>query len=108
MQLIKDIFDSCPRVSAAKDAVNVGTFFVTIRKDPQIRAINTTIARDPEGFSRVPRETFQEVFDRMEREVSTKTLEWATIVEFFTKRGRPQTKEDILKLVEEDRKDREA
>lgn len=58
MQLIKDIFDSCPRTATGKDAVNVGNFFVTIRKDPQIRAINTTIARDPEGFSRVPRETF--------------------------------------------------
>lgn len=95
MQLIKDIFDSCPRVATGKDAVNVGTFFVTIRKDPQIRAINTTIARDPEGFSRVPRETFQEVFDRMERELQQKTVDWAAIVEFFTKRGRPLSKDEI-------------
>jgi RNA:NAD 2'-phosphotransferase (TPT1/KptA family) len=44
----------------------------------------------------------------MEREVQTKTLEWSSIVEFFTKRGRPLTKDQILKLVEEDRKEREA
>ena len=56
----------------------------------------------------MPRETFQEVFDRMEREVQTKSLEWSTIVEFFTKRGRPLTKDQIAKLVEEDRKEREA
>ena len=29
-------------------------------------------------------------------------------MEFFTKRGRPLSKEDIFKLVEEDRKQREA
>ena len=108
LQLIKDIFDSCPRASSGKDAVSVGTFFITIRKDPQIRAINTTIARDPEGFSRVPRETFQEVFDRMERELQQKTVEWAAIVEFFTKRGRPLSKDEIQKLVDEDRKAREV
>ena len=72
LQLIKDIFDSVPRVGTGKDAVSVLTFFLTIRKDPQIRAINTAIARDPEGCSRIARETFQEVFDRMERELQQK------------------------------------
>ena len=69
MQLLKDIFDSIQRAPGGKDMVNVLTFFLTIRKDPQIRAINTAIARDPEGCSRIQRETFQEVFDRMEREL---------------------------------------
>ena len=55
-----------------KDQVNVLTFFITIRKDPQIRAINSALARDPQGYSRIPRETFQEVFDRMEREIIQK------------------------------------
>ena len=56
--LIKNIFDSLPRVSTSREAVQTLNFFLTIRKDPQIRAINSAIARDPEGFSRVPRETF--------------------------------------------------
>lgn len=34
-------------------------------------------------------------------------MDWSTIVEFFTKRGRPLSKEEITKLVEEDRRDRE-
>jgi hypothetical protein len=34
------------------------SFFLTVRKDPQIRAINTAIARDPAGTSRIPKETF--------------------------------------------------
>ena len=34
-------------------------------------------------------------------------IEWATIVEYFTKRGKPLTKEEISKLVEEDRRLRE-
>lgn len=58
LQLIKDIFDSIPRAGGLKDNVNVLSFFLTIRKDPQIRAINTAIARDPEGCSRIARETF--------------------------------------------------
>ena len=58
LQLLKDIFDSVPRTTGGKDSVNVLTFFLTIRKDPQIRAINSAIARDPEGCSRVARETF--------------------------------------------------
>jgi hypothetical protein len=87
--------------------VNVLSFFLTIRKDPQIRAINTAVARDPEGCSRIARETFQEVFDRMERELQQKQVDWSTIVEFFTKRGRPLSKDEINKLVEEDRREKE-
>ena len=44
----------------------------------------------------------------MERELQQKQVDWATIVEFFTKRGRPLSKDDIQKLVEEDRREREA
>lgn len=107
LQLLKDIFDSIPRTPSGKDTINVLTFFLTIRKDPQIRAINTAIARDPEGCSRIQRETFQEVFDRMERELQQKQTDWSNIVEFFTKRGRPLSKDEIQKLVEEDRRMRE-
>ena len=106
--LIKNIFDSLPRVSSTREAVQTLNFFLTIRKDPQIRAINSAIARDPEGFSRVPRETFQEVFDRMERELQVKQVEWSMIVEFFTKRGRPLSKEELAKVIDEDRKEREV
>lgn len=43
----------------------------------------------------------------MERELQQKQVDWATIVEFFTKRGRPLSKDEITKLVEEDRRDKE-
>jgi len=95
LQLLKDIFDSIPRIPGGKDAVSTLSFFMGIRKDPQMRAINTAIARDPSGYSRVPRETFQEVFDRMERELQQKQVDWSTVVEYFTKRGRPLTKDEI-------------
>jgi len=55
---LKDIFDSIPRTSGSKDTVHVFEFFVEIRRNPQIRKINTSIARDPDGTSRIPRETF--------------------------------------------------
>jgi hypothetical protein len=58
LQLLKDIFDSIPRAPGGKDMINTLTFFLTIRKDPQIRKINSAVARDPEGCSRIPRETF--------------------------------------------------
>ena len=70
--------------------------------------MNSAIARDPEGFSRIPKETFKEVLDRMEREILTKKVDWGTIVEYFTKRGRPLSKEELQKLIEEDRLDREG
>lgn len=90
-----------------KDMVNTIDFFIATRKNPQLRAISSAIARDPEGYSRIPRETFQQVFDRMENELQSKQLEWATIVEYFTKRGRPLSKEEITKLIEDDRRERE-
>ena len=44
----------------------------------------------------------------MERELQSKQVDWSTVVEFFTKRGRPLTKDEILKLKEEDRREKEA
>ncbi len=43
----------------------------------------------------------------MENEIQSKELEWSTLVEYFTKRGRPLTKEELNKLIEDDRKQRE-
>ena len=69
-----------------------------------MKAISTALARDPEGTVRLGRETFKEVFDRMENENHMKAIEWCTIVEYFTKRGKPLTKEEIKKLREEDKR----
>lgn len=57
IQLIKGIFDSQPK--QAGNAINTVTFFMALRKNPHIRKILTAIARDPEGHSRLPKETFQ-------------------------------------------------
>lgn len=65
------------------------------------------IARDPEGVSRVPLETFQQVFDRMEQDMKGKVVEWSQVVEYFTKRGRPITKFEIEKLQAEDKRIRD-
>ena len=40
----------------------------------------------------------------MENEIQAKQIDWAIIVEYFTKRGRPLTKEEINKLIEDDRR----
>ena len=106
LQLLRDLYDSQPRVPG-KVAVYTIDFFIATRKNPQLRAISTAIARDPEGYSRIPRETFQQVFDRMENELQSKELEWSMIVEFFTKRGRPLSKDEIFRLAEEDKKARD-
>lgn len=43
----------------------------------------------------------------MERELQQKQVDWATVVEYFTKRGRPLSKDEIAKLVDEDRREKE-
>lgn len=43
----------------------------------------------------------------MEKDQANKQFTWATIVEYFTKRGKPLTKEEIKQMVEEDRRLRE-
>ena len=52
LQMIKDIFDSLPRIPQMKDTVGSLDFFSTIRRNPEIRAINTALAREPDGESR--------------------------------------------------------
>lgn len=103
LQSIKDVFEQQKTGVAA----NCVSFFLAVRKAPKIKQVATAIARDPEGTSRIPRETFQQVFDRMEQENVGKAIEWATIVEYFTKRGRPLSKEEIKHLVQEDQRMRE-
>ena len=103
--MLRDIFDSLPKIG--KETINTIDFFIATRKNPLLRGLSSAIARDPDACSRIPRETFQQVFDRMENEIQAKQLEWATIVEYFTKRGRPLTKEEMQRLVEEDRRQKE-
>lgn len=102
LRLIKDVYEK----AAPKDGSSVHsvTFFMAIRKHQKIKAISSATARDPEGHSRIPRETFQNVFDRMERDIEAKTIEWSTVVEFFTKRGKPLTKDEMLRLQAEDKR----
>lgn len=65
---------------------------MALRKDKKIRVLLSAICRDPDGCSRVPRETFKECFDRMESELHGKPFGFHTVIEYFTKRGRPMTK----------------
>ena len=104
IKLIKSIFDAQPKTGTAANTV---TFFLALRKNKDIRKILTSIARDPEGHSRLPKETFQQVFDRMEKDMQVKTIEWATIIEYFTKLGRPLSKDEIKKLQDEDKRMKE-
>ncbi len=109
LELLRDIFDSLPRFvkrttgQEMEGHVASIDFFVQIRRDPQVKTILTTLAREPDGVSRLPRESFQQVFDRMERDWKEKSIDWPTIVEFFTKRGRPLTVEEMALLHEQDR-----
>lgn len=43
----------------------------------------------------------------MEHDLSGKNFEFSTVVEYFTKRGKPLSKEEIAKLQEEDRLQKE-
>ena len=108
--MIKDIYENQKKRTTAgdtekvKDDVPSIAFFVAVKKHPKMKSIWTALARDPEGTVRLGKETFQQVFDRMENENHMKTIEWCTIVEYFTKRGKPLTREEIKKLQEEDKR----
>lgn len=78
------------------------SFFTEIRKSKKTQNLLSTMARDPEGLSRIQKESFQQVFDRMENDLITKPFEFGTLIEYFTKRGRPLTKTEIEKLQQED------
>ena len=83
--------------------MNATQFFVKIKNHEDMKRFSSTLARDPEGHSRMPQETFKQVFDRMERETTgSKEIEWEYIIEFFTKRGRPLSKDEMTKLQQED------
>ena len=80
---------------------------MALRKNNGVRKILSAVARDPEGHSRLPKETFQQVFDRMEKDMQVKTIEWPTVIEYFTKLGRPLSKDEIKRLQDEDRRMKE-
>ena len=42
----------------------------------------------------------------MENEIQSKQIDWPTIVEYFTKRGRPLSKEEIQRLIDDDKRQR--
>jgi len=52
--LIKGIYDS----QMQNNAVNTVTFFMALRKNKNVRKVLSAVARDPEGHSRIPKETF--------------------------------------------------
>lgn len=54
LQTIKEVFDQTKNQSGG----NVN-FFVQARKNPKLKQLSSAIARDPEGTSRIQKETFQ-------------------------------------------------
>ena len=109
LQMIKDIYENLKKKptdteTEVKDEVPSLSFFLAVKKHPKMKLIWTALARDPEGTVRLGKETFQQVLERMENENPMKALEWCNIVEYFTKRGKPLTREEIKKLQEEDKR----
>ena len=54
LHLIKEVYES----QMSGDKVHCVPFFLAIRKNRQLRNMANAIARDPEGLSRIPLETF--------------------------------------------------
>ena len=43
----------------------------------------------------------------MEKDIQVKTIEWPTVIEYFTKLGRPLTKDEVKRLQDEDKRMKE-
>ena len=80
---------------------------MNLKKDPNIIKIKNTIAREPDGKSRIKLETFAEVFLRMEKSHTEKEIDWVTVLEYFTKRGQPLTDDEVEQRRQEDLQDEE-
>lgn len=112
--IIKEVFDAIHFENEEHQTVNSLEFFIGLRKSASVRDISTAIAREPSGESRIPKETFQQVFDRMEQDITQNgsskkaVIDWPTALEYFTKRGRPLTKHEMAALIEEDTLIKEA
>ena len=102
LEIVRDVFDTWNKIDDRHDSVDALQFFMNIKKDPNVIKINNVIAREPDGKSRIKTETFVEVFYRIEKSHKEKHLNWATILEYFTKRGRPLTDEEIEELKKAD------
>ena len=98
LAIIRDVFDICDKIDGHHDSVDSLQLFMNLKKDPNMLKINNAIAREPDGKSRIKTETFAEVFYRIEKSHNEKLINWATILEYFTKRGRPLTAEEIEEL----------
>ena len=69
--------------------------------------MGSVLARDPEGESRLPKETLEQVFNRMEKDLYGRDFTFATVIEYFTRRGVPLSADEIRQLQQEDRQVRE-
>jgi hypothetical protein len=95
LDILFDVFDSCVRSKENPNAIDSLEYFMILKKEPKVVRINDTIAREPDGHSRVATETFAEVFYRMEKEHEDRYIDWPTVLEYFTKRGRPLSFEEV-------------
>ena len=55
LQLFKDIYD---KQKGSQPTLGTTNFFMAVRNNPDFRKLKTALARDPEGTSRIPQETF--------------------------------------------------
>lgn len=63
LQLFKDIYD---KIKGSQPHLGTTNFFMAVRNNADFRKIKTALARDPDGASRIPAETFKDLIDRME------------------------------------------
>ena len=103
LDIIRNIFDTCDKVEDKWETVTALEFYMALKKDSEMIRINNVIAREPDGKSRIATETFKEVFYRMEDTREEKYIDWPTVLEYFTRRGRPLTQDEIEELKLQDK-----
>ena len=66
------------------------------------------MARDPQGVSEIEKETFRQVFERLQKNYMKKYIVWEKVLPYFTRKGTPISDMDLKKLAPPDDKEEEV
>jgi hypothetical protein len=79
-------------------SVDKDEFIQKVLSSSKIHPFLHAIAREPSGVSSIPKETFEQVFKRLQKNYMKRYISWDKVLPYFTRKGTPISDYDIRKL----------